>query len=82
MVPLILTLTPEFGLAEFWVTWTPAALPCNSWSTVADCLETSSSTTTELTAPVRSLFKTVPYPTTTTSSKASVSGCKLMLIES
>ena len=60
MVPLIFTLIPDPGAPAFWVTWTPAALPCNSWSMVPDWFATLSLTFTDVNAPVTSFLSTVP----------------------
>ena len=72
-LPALIELVPRIridvsapGLPEFWVTCTPAALPCSAWSREVTGTAFSSSALTDATEPVRSLFLAVPYPITTT----------------
>ena len=71
---------PSFGSPLVLVTDTPAILP---WSAVPAFVATapfSSFAPTELTAPERWLFFAVPYPMTTTCSRATLSSSILTLI--
>src|SRR5690606_10056719 len=52
-------------------TCTPGILPCSNWSTDEAGVLFKSLPFNVATAPVKSLFFTPPYPTTTTSSKSS-----------
>ena len=62
------------------VIWTPAILPCNA--SVAEATGTAANVSefTVATEPVKSFFLAVPYPITTTSSKACASSAKTTLI--
>ena len=71
---LIVPISPGRSLL---VISTPAALPCIASKALATGREVKSSELTLIIAPVTSDFFCTPYPTTTTSSKASLSSLKI-----
>ena len=58
--PRILILKAAPGAPSFWVTFTPAILPCNACSTLVGTSFTSASRLIRVTAPVASFRFTVP----------------------
>ena len=69
--PRMWKVMPEPGAPVLLRICTPAIRPCRASGTEMTRLSWTPSSLTELTAPVRSLFLTVPYPRTTTSSRDS-----------
>src|SRR5680860_29996 len=62
LVPLTLIRIPPPGALDAAFISTPDALPCKDWTKVVDGVFSSSDPFTEETDPVRSFFRTVPYP--------------------